>query len=515
MTPRQTRHAMYATVLNAAKTPEDTREVMRRLVLGDVFFLLVYVCGRKDVDRDWLYDRCMEVQAASDGHLDLWARAHYKSTIITYAMTIQDILGNPELTVGIFSCTRPIAKAFLRQIKREFEGNTKLKELFPDVLYANPSKDSPKWSEDDGITVIRKSNPKEASIEAWGLVDGQPTSKHYGLMVYDDVVTRESVTTPDMIAKVTEAWELSLNLASEEGRRRYVGTRYHYNDTYQTIIERNVAISRIYPAEQDGKPVFLTADKLADKRNAMGSYIYSCQMLMSPKQDSVMGFKDTDLRYWQAQHYQGLNLYLICDPANEKKKGSDYTVMMIVGLGADRYFYLVNMIRDRLSLSERSDRLFAWHRQYRPIEVYYEKYGMQADVAAFEDRMNRDNYRFDIVPVGGNTAKTDRIMGLLPLFENHRIWVPDSCPATNYEGRTEDLTRVFVNDEFKAFPFAAHDDMLDCLARVTDPLVTLRIAFPDFVPDNLYGNNNPAILAEIAKQKQAGNDDPLHFQFST
>jgi len=45
--------------------------------------------------------------------------------------------------------------------------------------------------------------------------------------------------------------------------------------------------------------------------------------------------------------------------------------------------------------------------------------------------------------------------------------------------------------------------------------VTLRIAFPDFVPDNLYGNNNPAILAEIAKQKQAGNDDPLHFAFST
>lgn len=514
MTPRQTRHAMYSAVLNAAKTPEDTREVMRRLALGDVFFLLVYVCGRKDVDRDWLFDRCVEVQANPDGYLDLWARAHYKSTIITFGLTIQSLLKNPDLTIGIFSCTRPIAKAFLRQIKREFESNVKLKELFPEVLYANPSKESPKWSEDDGIVVRRTGNPKEASIEAWGLVDGQPTSKHFGLMVYDDVVTRESVTTPDMIGKVTDAWELSLNLASENGIKRYIGTRYHYNDTYQTVMERGAAISRIYPAEVNGKSVFLPNEKLQEMKTAMGSYTYACQLLLNPKQDSVMGFKDTDIRYWAAQHYQGLNLYLIVDPANEKKKDSDYTVMMLIGTGADRYYYVVNIIRDRLSLTERSNRLFAWHRQYRPIEVYYEKYGMQADIAAFEDRMERDNYRFDIVPVGGNTAKTDRIMGLTPLFENHRIWLPDSCPATNYEGVTEDLTRVFLNDEFKAFPFAPHDDMLDCLARITDPVVSLRMAFPDFVHDNLYGNNNPAILAEIAKRQQGGDEHPLHFQFT-
>ena len=79
---------------------------------------------------------------------------------------------------------------------RELESTEKLKALFPDLLWANPQKQAPKWSEDDGIIVKRKGNPKESTVEAWGLVDGQPTSKHYGTRIYNDVVTRESVYTP-------------------------------------------------------------------------------------------------------------------------------------------------------------------------------------------------------------------------------------------------------------------------------------------------------------------------------
>lgn len=124
--------------------------------------------NRPDLENQWLFDRCKEVELNPNGYLDLWARAHYKSTIITFAKSIQDILCSHgegklverECTIGIFSHTRPIAKAFLRQIKRELEDNRSLKELFPDILFDNPERESPKWSEDGGLVVKRKGNPK-------------------------------------------------------------------------------------------------------------------------------------------------------------------------------------------------------------------------------------------------------------------------------------------------------------------------------------------------------------------
>ena len=101
---------------------------VRALLAGDLFYLMTVGMGRADMNCDWLFARCREVQAESDGRLDLWAREQYRSTIITVGLTIQTILNNPEVTVGIFSHTRPIAKSFLKQIKREFEGNALLQE---------------------------------------------------------------------------------------------------------------------------------------------------------------------------------------------------------------------------------------------------------------------------------------------------------------------------------------------------------------------------------------------------
>lgn len=456
----------------AAREKADPAPHLAEWCKRDLYFLLRYGLHRADCDNDWVFARCREVQAAPNGYLDLWAREHYKSTVITFALTIQGILNDPEITVGIFSHTRPIAKAFLRQIKQEFETNDDLKAWFPGILWDNPRKDSPKWSEDEGIVVKRRSNPKEATVEAWGVIDGQPTSKHFALIVYDDLVTKESVTTPEMMAKTTSALELSYNLGSRDGCRRFIGTRYHYNDSYRTLIERGTAKPRIYPATKDGKvegePVFLTRQELADKRRDQGPYTFACQMLQDPKADETQGFKREWLRHAISSSATNMNVFVVIDPASAKKKESDYTAGWVVGLAPDENIYVLDIVRDRLSLTQRADLVMNWHRRWRPIAVGYEHYGMMADIEHIKDRQERENYRFNIIPLGGSMPKLDRIRRLIPWFEQGRIWMPEILTKTNYEGVPTDLVKDFIEQEYEPFPVATHDDMLDALARILD-----------------------------------------------
>lgn len=475
---RQESNALYEEVL-----ADNDTETMRKLCLEDLFFLLTVAFNRRDVNKDWLYARCREVEQDPNSMLDLWAREHYKSTIITYALTIQDVLKNPEITVGIFSHTRPMAKGFLRQIKREFEENDFLKNLFPEILYEEPKRQSPSWSEDNGIIVKRKTNPNASTVEAWGLVDGQPTSKHFSLLIYDDVVTKDNVTTPEMIFKVTEAWALSLNLGARGGNIRYIGTRYHQNDTYSEIMKRGAATPRLYPATDDGtengNPVFLSRKELIEKRNTFGPYVFGAQMLQNPFSDSAMGFNKEWLKHYdQLRNTHGWNFYLLVDPASKKKSSSDYTVQVVLGLAPDRNFYLVDGVRDRMNLSERTKSLFKLHRKWRPRMTIYEEYGLQADIEHIEYVMEHEqSYRFDIMRVGGGMAKEDRIRRLVPVFDCKRFWLPHRLLYATRENKTEDFVAKFISEEYESFPVSTHDDMLDCISRIFD----VEYVFPDFV----------------------------------
>ena len=405
----------------------------------------------------------------------------HNSSIITFGLTIQDILNNPEGTFGIFSFTRPIAKAFLRQIKRELESNERLRTLFPDIIWENPQRDAPKWSEDDGIIVKRKGNPKESTVEAWGVVDGQPTSKHFGTIIYDDLVTRDSVTNPEMVEKVTEAWASSRALGTAGGATRYSGTRWAYLDPYRIIIDRKAVIERRHTVTVDGtvegEPVLRSREWIAEKRREMGPFVFSAQMLLDPAADRAQGFQESWLRYYPNSRigdFEGLNKYLLVDPANDKKKQSDFTAMAVIGLGSDENYYLLDAIRDRLNLRERADAVFSLHRRWKPRGVGYEKYGMQADVDYLKERMGQENYRFEITEVGGRLSKIDRIRRMIPIFAPveadgaGRFLLPETLVKEDYEGIRRDLIQNFILEEYNPFPVGIHDDLFDAISRIWD-----------------------------------------------
>ena len=112
------RQALFSEVLDCWDRWDDHgRDANARaaLCLEDRYYLLINVLGRKDAWHPWVYDRCREVEKDPDGFLDIWARGHYKSTIITFAGVLQEILRNREITVGIFSHTPGVANHFWRR----------------------------------------------------------------------------------------------------------------------------------------------------------------------------------------------------------------------------------------------------------------------------------------------------------------------------------------------------------------------------------------------------------------
>lgn len=443
-------------------TEQQRIDTYRFLCKNDLWFLLRYIFARKDVDNDWYFARCREVQLDPDGFIDLWAREHGKSTIITYALTIQDILIDPEVTFGLFSHTRPISKSFLRQIKRELEQNEILKGLFPEILYKNPQNESPQWSEDSGITVRRNGNSKEATVEAWGLIDGQPTGRHFKKRVYDDVVTRENVTTPEQIRKTTEAFELSDNLGMIGGSIRIIGTRYHLNDTYASILKRSIAIPRIYPATHngrvDGQPVLFDNAEWERRKRTQSRKILAAQLLQNPLADEDARFQPLWLTSYEVRPAI-LNVAIIGDPSLGKHKHSDNTAIAVIGYSAGGTKYLLDGYCHRMSLSQRwvalKDMYVKWSAEpgVQSITVGWERYGMQTDLEYFEERMRIDKPQviFTIEEVSwvrdGDQSKESRIDRLEPDFRNRRLLLP---LAVWHDGRAQTWS-VDSNPESKTY----------------------------------------------------------------
>ena len=482
---------------------EQLAELGRR----DRYFLATRVLGRMDLRHDWQYARAREVERNPDGYLDLWAREHGKSSWITFAGIIQEILRDPEITIGIFSFNKPTARKFLRQIKYELESNRKLKAMYPDVLWENPQKESPRWSEDAGIVVKRQGNPKEATVEGHGLVDGQPTGAHFLLRVYDDVVTLDSVTSPEMIQKTTDAWSLSDNLGARGGdglaRAWHIGTRYHFGDTYNTMMEMGAVIPRVYPATHDGtmsgRPVYLPPHVWEDKKKKQTSSTLAAQMLQNPAAGNAVIFDKAWLRF-QDIRPATLNIYILCDPASSKKKGSDKTAIPVIGVDAAGNRWLVDGYHHRMGLSERYQRIKELRKVWlnmpgvQQLRVGYERYGSTSDLEYFEEMMQRDRDEFEIVelawPREGPGSKIDRVQRLEPYFRNGRFFLPavvkeetkaqrmvresgqgfriyKPVQRRDEEGRLYSLNKNLL-EEYLTFPFCAHDDLIDAVSRIED-----------------------------------------------
>ena len=473
-----------------AKGEYDQLSVYRKVILNDLFFIVYFVMGIKTANCTFVVNACKEVEdGPPTGTLDVWAREHYKSVIITIAETLQFHLdsennGNDKCT-GIFAYVRPVAKAFLRSIKMLCETSDLLKACFPEVLWEKPETQAPKWSEDDGLIFKRKSAArKESTIEAWGLIEGMPTSRHFDRRIYDDIETDDIAENPQQLNKCFSKFEMSENLGMEGGVERIIGTFYSHSGPI-VMIQNKKGIdgklmykTRIKAATVDatpnGKPVLLSQERL-DKLKV--SAHFNSQQLCDPTPSHDVKLDSSLLKEIEPEDIpDNLFKFMTIDPAGDNENGAvgDSWGIHIVGvepqmddLGASNVYILDSYV-DVLGETEAVNLLGTMYQRNGLIQqVGYERLGniTPAWLHHFTNmlhnrgiRLSKEAKNLVVLKHGGRNKKRRITEALqLPLL-NGKIHISTTIPAAH---------RRMLKDEMDKHPIWK-DDGIDSLSYIYD-----------------------------------------------
>jgi phage terminase large subunit-like protein len=211
----------------------------------------------------------------------------------------------------------------------------------------------------------------------------------------------------------------------------------------------------------------------------------SAQMIGNPIADSDKRFELGWLRFFEREPDEeriGKNVYILVDPARSQKKGSDYTVVWVIGLGPDRNYYCLDLYRERLNVPDFLDLLFDLVTIWRPIKVFEEVFGAQRDVEHIRERQKLLGYRFDIDEVPEvRTPKEERIEALMVPMADGRFWFPKGGYGHTAKGDHRDALTVFKEDEYEFWTPAGttmHDDMLDCLGFLILDKMKAQLRWP-------------------------------------
>lgn len=471
----------------------------RDLFMSDSWFFLYFILGPTigldRINHPFLVNACWDIDdGAPTNTLDIWGREHFKTTIISTVRPIQKILNNPEERIGIFSYARPAAIKILVGIKWILEQNELLKSLFPDVLWADPVKEAPKWSEEGGLIVKRKGVSREATLEAWGLLEGMPTGRHFSGRVYDDIETADSCTTPEQMQKLKDMFFLSANLGEDGGWQWVTGTPYHYNGLLMHLknLKDPVTNEPVYqvrekpsvkPRTFNGKPVFLSEERIKVLR--MDKRTFAAQHLLDPSPVDVQVLNPSGLRdISQSSVPKNIFKFMTIDPAGSAA-GEDAWAILVCGvepyaddLGASNVYILDAMIEPMPLDTAVSQIVEMYCRAGRVVKLGVEKVGistMEIHIAkalrAKGKVLTINNGSLELLRPAGRSKQQRIENALVWALNNGKIFVSSAVPVA-YRER--------LRFEMEKFPYW-HDDGLDCLSYVYDLIKGYN--FPKFVSD--------------------------------
>lgn len=374
----------------------------------------------------------MKFQFDNPENLQLCFRGAGKSTTCTEVKVIHLLLKNPNLRILIASKTLQNACGFLKNIKAHFETNERLAEIFGSYYDA---KRVGKWDEREIEVLPRTIVAKEASVTCVG-VEGTVVSKHYDVIISDDLVDEDNSRTKLQREK-TRTWFYNTLMPTLEppdpavphrGEHHMLGTRYHYDDLYGHLIANELADHhQIIPAlDANGRspwPEKYTAKWFAERRRRSGMIIFNCQY-----QCDTEAMKGEIFQYDQCQQvaesdwpdHKSLRVFMGVDLAISQEEQADKFAIVVIGVTKDRSgYYVLDYYENQLRFKAQTAKIVEYYRRWRPIRVALETNQYQD---AQRQTLKDKNPDMRLKKVQTDKDKITRAWKLSSIFEDMRVF---------------------------------------------------------------------------------------------
>lgn len=416
-------------------------------------------------------------------------RDHGKTTTIPRVYAEHETLFIEDYNVLLLAKTATQAQKNLEVIEADLATNDKLWTDFEEELQDFRKRKNQIWYN-------RRRIQRDATIEADGLL-GAITGGHFHLILPDDLIDDANTRTEQARSQPLDWFNGTVMPLLEPGGRVIgTGTRKHYADMYQQLIDSNAwyvieekAILR-WPEKYEilyktiGKkevavgvkniigqyevlwPEKWPIEELILKYNSMGPIFFNREYQNDPSGLKGRILKEAWLKYYEPiiqedgesyNHYMQrlkrwlgqFNIYMSVDIASEAKETADYTVVTVFGIDAKEDFYVIDWFRDQIEFPEQVNLIVETARRYNPLRIGIESTGYQRVLG-----QHLISVKFlPIVPVEtGILSKDTRIINSSVHYYNGKIHLPSQHPELDN----------FIT-EYSAFPSGATKDMLDSM----------------------------------------------------
>lgn len=436
---------------------------------------------------------------AKDSQLILYPRAHQKSHIIA-VWCAWWITKHPDTTILYVSATEDLAISQLHAIKQILESDI-YRKYWPEMLNDDEFKRG-EWSARN----IKVDHPfriemgvRDRTVAARS-IGSNTTGLHCDVLVFDDIVVPDNAYSQIGRDSVAASYSQFQSVLNPGGITKAVGTRYHPNDIYRSMKEAKLEVfsdegeiigeqdvyevkeaavhdedlNFLWPREKHlvtGRYYGFDVKTLAKIRAGYLSVgertQYYAQYFNDPNDPASERVSLDKFQYYDRAklineggewRYGGkpLSIYAGADLAFTTGERSDWSAFAVVGLNADGYIFLLDLIQFKTNKYER---------YYTTIERLWDKWGFRkmrvesnaganVIVEYIKDRIREEGRTIVVEGKPARNEKNERYAAMLePRYENNTIWHYKGGHMNEYEEQVV-LARP------------AHDDLKDavCIA---------------------------------------------------